>query len=224
MPRLALPFLTFSAFLLLAAPTQAFRFWGAPYQDAQIPVAVSADPEMAPQCPTNYKPYKRAGATWNNAACSDFSFRPRSLTDLDAGGCDGLDHLEFGTLDDNVLAITILIDGCTPFGRETGMVINDVIPWNCEGPTAPGEYDLETVVLHELGHMLGLDHSPERGSIMNSSYHGQQRTLGIDDVNGICALYPVDPAAGTRTFSDLLHMDPQNSDSLDPAVEVERER
>lgn len=59
-----------------------------------------------------------------------------------------------------------------------------------------GWYDLETVLLHELGHALGLDHSATTDSVMYAGYLGVRRFLTLDDVFGITILYPrPEPAA-----------------------------
>ncbi len=50
-------------------------------------------------------------------------------------------------------------------------------------------FDLFTVVLHELGHGLGLDHTDKRRSLMLPVYNGAQRSLGPDDRNAIRAIY-----------------------------------
>ena len=49
--------------------------------------------------------------------------------------------------------------------------------------------DLETVALHEIGHLLGLAHSSVPGSVMFPTYSGERRRLTADDINGIQALY-----------------------------------
>lgn len=53
-----------------------------------------------------------------------------------------------------------------------------------------GAFDLQTVGLHELGHVLGLGHSPDGGAIMFPQIgDGFRKLLGKDDVDGIRALY-----------------------------------
>lgn len=52
-----------------------------------------------------------------------------------------------------------------------------------------GVFDIETVALHEIGHLLGLDHSQVQGSVMFPTYGGQRRALSPDDIAGIQALY-----------------------------------
>jgi hypothetical protein len=49
--------------------------------------------------------------------------------------------------------------------------------------------DLETVALHEIGHLLGLAHSVVPGSVMFPFYSGERRVLTADDIAGIQALY-----------------------------------
>lgn len=71
-----------------------------------------------------------------------------------------------------------------------------------EGSPTPAAIDWETVVLHELGHALGLGHSLVPGSVMYAYYGGVHRILDPDDIAGIRAVYgipqgPVIPEPGT---------------------------
>jgi hypothetical protein len=58
-------------------------------------------------------------------------------------------------------------------------------------PQANGEKDFEAVMTHELGHLLGLDHTEVAGSTMKYPYEDDLawRTLGCDDTAGVCDLY-----------------------------------
>ena len=48
----------------------------------------------------------------------------------------------------------------------------------------------QLILEHELGHVLGLDHSTSRGELMYAGYHGQ-RGLGEGDINGLKRLHDV---------------------------------
>ncbi len=62
------------------------------------------------------------------------------------------------------------------------------------------DVDLVTVAAHEIGHVLGLDHSDDPDALMYPSYFGPRRFLGDDDIAGVQSLYgpretPVEPPA-----------------------------
>jgi hypothetical protein len=55
------------------------------------------------------------------------------------------------------------------------------------------EVDLESILTHEAGHVLGLAHSSTEGATMVTDYPPQSlelRTLDADDLAAICATYP----------------------------------
>jgi hypothetical protein len=56
----------------------------------------------------------------------------------------------------------------------------------------PGQQDLLSIMVHEAGHFLGLDHSREENSVMQAQLDpGDVRTqLSADDVTAICTVYP----------------------------------
>lgn len=67
----------------------------------------------------------------------------------------------------------------------------------------PGEcaidFDLENTITHELGHVLGLDHSAAGSATMYASAPRadlSKRDLDPDDVDGICAIYPAGEPTG----------------------------
>jgi hypothetical protein len=82
-------------------------------------------------------------------------------------------------------------------------------PCGAYGASGCNDVDVQAVVAHESGHMLGLDHvcqyashDPE-GSCATDSVMVQtvgsvsQRALAPDDVNGVCAMYPTGAPALT---------------------------
>jgi hypothetical protein len=54
-------------------------------------------------------------------------------------------------------------------------------------------YDLQSILTHEIGHFIGLDHSLDPDATMNANYDmgtTTLRTLAPDDVAAACAAYP----------------------------------
>ena len=97
-------------------------------------------------------------------------------------------------------------------------------PPTCSGPDLPkpihfdktettwaigavrGAIDIETVALHEIGHILGLGHSSVAGTVMASgtAFNSTERVLRDDDIAGVRQLYPPHRlAAGTYTVRQL---------------------
>jgi hypothetical protein len=64
-----------------------------------------------------------------------------------------------------------------------------------------GRFDFETVMLHEIGHSIGLGHSTTPGAVMHASYTGARRHLTSDDVAGARYIYGMRPVL----VNDALH-------------------
>jgi hypothetical protein len=64
-------------------------------------------------------------------------------------------------------------------------------------------YDLQTVLLHEVGHALGLGHSDIDGSVMFPSYEGGKRSLTADDIAGIQHIYGMAPVPEPATMAAM---------------------
>jgi hypothetical protein len=92
----------------------------------------------------------------------------------------------------NTLAVTIIwASGSTI--TEADVLFNDARTWDSyRGPLRFGGVDIQRVALHELGHVIGLDHPDEAGqdvdAIMNSVID-YRYTLSGDDITGAQYLY-----------------------------------
>jgi hypothetical protein len=59
-------------------------------------------------------------------------------------------------------------------------------------------YDLQSILTHEIGHFIGLDHTLDPVATMNAGYSPgdtDPRELALDDVAAACAVYPPDRPA-----------------------------
>ena len=132
--------------------------------------------------------------TWTDVPSSSFAYaygggtaRCPSLVDECAGRSYFDGHNDVGWIDladPSLLAITW-------WGTKTPefdiAIDNANYAW-LAGCTS--NYSLQTTLLHELGHALGLGHSKDPGSIMYATYLGPRCALGPGDVQGVTALYP----------------------------------
>ena len=61
--------------------------------------------------------------------------------------------------------------------------------WTLGCAAVSGAFDLQSVFLHENGHVAGLGHSTDTNAVMYPSYQTARCALGADDRAGIAALY-----------------------------------
>ena len=78
-----------------------------------------------------------------------------------------------------------------------------------------GSYDLSTILLHEMGHFLGLCHESTNNSIMAPYYSGYQRTLKDYDTRKIRGLY-----LSNQNISSAIGNGTTNALSLAPGTPV----
>jgi hypothetical protein len=60
-------------------------------------------------------------------------------------------------------------------------------------PMAPGPADLQSIVTHEVGHLIGIAHSDVFGATMHAETNREsveKRTLEQDDIDAVCDIYP----------------------------------
>lgn len=64
------------------------------------------------------------------------------------------------------------------------------------------QYDLQAIMTHEVGHFIGVAHSPDPSAVMFASYSPgstSQRQLEADDVDAVCGIYPPDSGVACLT-------------------------
>jgi uncharacterized protein (TIGR03382 family) len=116
--------------------------------------------------------------------CWDGDDRQIALTTTTFSTCDG--EMKDSDIELNAAGFRFtVVDGppCTSSGQD-GCV----------------DTDLENTLVHEIGHVIGLDHSPVRDATMYASAPAgetSKRDLGDDDRAALCAIYPAGEATAT---------------------------
>ncbi len=113
---------------------------------------------------------------------SDIDINVESL----AGSTIGIARTSFFTNDFNNNGMVEIAESNISMDRD--------VTWRPEGNS--GAFTFIQVMLHEIGHSLGLDHFNTSDAIMNASANDGSRDLGADDIAGIQDLY------GERRWSD----------------------
>jgi MYXO-CTERM domain-containing protein len=76
---------------------------------------------------------------------------------------------------------------------DADMEMNNNVVWKVSG-TATNQVDVESIVTHEAGHFLGLDHSAPTSAVMYAYYNSSageiKRNLTTTDINDVCTVYP----------------------------------
>lgn len=154
----------------------------------------------------------RAAATWQAVPSATVRFEFQGMTSASPGLVDGWTTLGFfdrPELDRVLGATSFLIDTTNGAILEADVFFNARFAWSVAAPGTPGRVDLESVALHELGHLLGLSHSAlgeteltgsggrrviASGAVMfpiaMSAGTIADRVLQADDIAGISDLYP----------------------------------
>ena len=98
---------------------------------------------------------------------------------------DGLNDVGWALLSEGTLGVT----WSTSDTDEADMAINTGYAWSTGCTAQPNTFDLQSVYLHENGHVAGLGHSTDVNAVMYPSYQTARCALAQDDKNGIAALY-----------------------------------
>jgi hypothetical protein len=98
---------------------------------------------------------------------------------------DRFNDVGWARLSNGTLGVTWSTSGTD----EADMAINTRYAWSTGCTAQAGAFDLQSVYLHENGHVAGLGHSTDLSAVMYPSYQTARCSLAADDQAGIAALY-----------------------------------
>jgi hypothetical protein len=153
---------------------------------------------------------KKTFEHWTDVKCADGTTAKMSFEEHDPIPCKKSEYNKNGP---NVNVILFQddnwnyrgVDGTlaktsVTYDDSTGEIYDADIEVNTANNTVtmtdePGkiEYDLEAILTHEVGHFIGIAHSPDPSAVMFASYSPgsvAQRKLTPDDIAAVCAIYP----------------------------------
>jgi hypothetical protein len=157
----------------------------------------------------------RAFGTWEAVPSAAIRYQFGGFTSAVPLEDDGRTTIGFLSVEgpefDRVLASTsLLIDDLTGELLEADIFFNSAFLWSTSAAGEPGRFDVETIALHEIGHLNGLGHSAIGETEVSGSGRTVlaaeatmfplafgpgnvlHRTLRPDDIAGVSDLYPDD--------------------------------
>ncbi|HEX3702339.1 MAG TPA: matrixin family metalloprotease [Vicinamibacterales bacterium] len=191
--------------------------------DTGVPGVSSSDFEAA---------VGRAFDTWQAVPTASIAYQFAGITTarpLDDDGRSTLGFLSRPDLDRVLASTDFLVDQTSGALLEADIFFNSSFQWSVAAAGEPGKYDLQTIALHEIGHLSGLGHSaigetellPDGGRRVTAAEAVMfpiafppgtitGRDLKADDIAGISDLYPDgDFSSTTGSISGRVTMDGQ---------------
>ncbi len=169
--------------------TSAYVLNGFSWQGSAAPWSYNASGKPA-SLTGDFAAVQAAAGAWSSAG-ANFAFTTGGAGSGATGACsgssDGVNTIGWVQQSGSVLAVTCSMYSGT---RETEFDMQISPSWNWTTGSAVN-VDLQSAVLHELGHAAGLGHSSDPSAVMYPSYTAgtTRRILSQDDLSGLYAIY-----------------------------------
>jgi hypothetical protein len=222
-----------------APPAAAYLKLGATVGDgrtvalrwAQLPVRYFVNERSVPgvSAAQLQSAVERAFQTWQNLPSSAIDYQFVGFTSAEPFDEDGIVTLGFQDRPEleGILGTTgFVVDTVTGAVVEAGILFNSVFAWSVSPAGESGQFDLQSIALHEIGHLSGLGHSLLGETELVSGHRRviaaesvmfpfafspgsiEGRALRADDIAGISDLYPSGPfSARTGSLSGRVMKD-----------------
>ena len=135
----------------------------------------------------------RAFATWQGLPSASITYEFAGFTSALPNEDDGMSTLGFlekPELDRVLASTSFLIDDATGALIEADIFFNSAFPWSVAENGESGRFDVQSIALHEIGHMSGLGHSALGETELRES--GGRRVIASEAV-----MFPIAFAAGS---------------------------
>ena len=160
--------------------------------------------------------FRSAFQAWSGVGSALVSFQEGSPSPVTDPGFDQVNLITLvpANYTSGALALTLSYSfsstGIDQFGRriefpgqmlEADIMFNPATLFSTDGVTPSDKFDLESVAVHEIGHLLGLDHNVLPSAVMFPTLSRGKfyaRTLSTDDAIGVSKLYPTSAFFASR--------------------------
>ncbi len=168
--------------------TSTAIFWSAP----SFPLRYAVDPSIAAKFQGGEQSVAAAFNAWVNPQQSSVKFLSAGVVPAPAGK-DGQNSI---TVNDKLFADSGFIAYTTTWFEDSGRIVEADIQIDS---VAIRDYSFQAVLQHEVGHLLGLDHSGIVSSVMFPYVSKEPSALDSDDQIALADIYPTDSFKESRS-------------------------